>query len=498
MGLFITSLTAANRHGVYAIERTPPRMVNAKGTGVVALLGQFPWGPAQQVITPVSGKALQQMFCPDGMDRTSGAYLSIIAKAFPELRLVRILPATGSAKAVATLMAALVETITLTAKYDGASGNSLVATVSDATDGDVNHFNLSVSVTGASGTTTDTLTNLNYSATGTHSAPDLSSKLLLGSITSIVNGRPTNGTYNFVSGADGTITAADYVGSAGTGNRGVALLEGQDVNHVCVDDCGTALRAAVNAGLLAHATLMGDRVAYVNGDSGQTSAQVLSSITSYRTATSVYVPNWVYVYDDTTGAERLVPPAPFAASVAAQLSPSTSIAWKDPEVGAVLQGIVRLETDYGAAIGQLTDAGACTLINERGGGFRFEAGVVTVAPQDSGRKNLTRTRMGQYIAKGIVDALRPFVDAPNVELNRTAEVAIVDGFLGQLKANQFLDPNHTPHVVDYSIGSIAASNSEQDTANGLFIIPLNVKTSAGQEKIILSFQFGEGVKITAS
>src|SRR6266849_5236162 len=67
----------------------------------------------------------------------------------------------------------------------------------------------------------------------------------------------------------------------------------------------------------------------------------------YRSVRTVYTDPWVYVLDDVDGTKRLVPSAPFAASVAAQLSPSTSIAWKDPEVLAMLDAIVDVEFDRG-------------------------------------------------------------------------------------------------------------------------------------------------------
>jgi phage tail sheath protein FI len=371
--------------------------------------------------------------------------------------------------------------------------------VSDASDGVAGHFNLTVSVTSASGTTSDVFKNLNYSGVGTNSVPDFSDKLLVGSITFGSAGRPDNATLTCASGADGTVEAADYVGTAGTGNIGIALLEGdKSIRHVFADDPGNSFRATVNAGLKAHAELMGDRVAYINGDSGLTLAATISDVASYRSERTVYCDPWVYIYDDTTGAEQLVPPAPFVASVASQTSPSTSVAWKDSEVGTMLGGIVRLASDRGNGAADNTDAGVVTIIREEDGGHRLEAGKLTIYPSEPSKGNITRTRMGDYIAVAFVRSARGFVDAPNVPVNWMMEVGMLDSFMQTLVRNRDNDPNHTPYVDDYSIGDLAAVNSPNDLANGNFTIPLDVKIGSSQEKIFLSIRHGESVTVAKS
>jgi hypothetical protein len=225
MPIFVTSTAAALRHGAYAIERTPPVTIKATGTGVVGIVGQFPWGPMQQVVEPVGTKEMLNMYGPRGMTLTGSGYLTLVAKAFPSLRLVRAL-GTTAAKAAAALQNVVPATIvTVTAKYHGASGNSIVCTVSAASDGDVNHFNLKVEVTGASGTTTDWFYNLNYSGTGADSVPDFSDKLLVSAITKSLSGRPLNASTTMSAGSDGSVAATDYVGVAGSPALGLSLFE---------------------------------------------------------------------------------------------------------------------------------------------------------------------------------------------------------------------------------------------------------------------------------
>lgn len=500
MGVFVSSTSAFRRHGAAAIERTPPAALKAAGSGVAVLAGQFPWGPGLTVLTTPAGiKERNNIFAPAGMTRTGSAVLGMIRRGFPTLKLIRIVKSTAVA-AFATLANAVpTNLVTVTLKYAGTEGNAAIATVSAAGDGDANHFNLEVTVTGPSGTSTDSFTNLNYSGTGPDSVPDLSNCILVGAITKLAAGRPTNATYTFASGTTPALASSDYVGTQGTGDKGLAVAESdKSIRHVHVDDPGSSLRAAVNSGIMGHVGQMTDRVGYINGDSGLSLAATKTDAANYRSSRMVYVDPWVRILDDVTGVKTLAPPAGFAVSVASQGSPSTSIAWKDPEFGDMLNQIVELENNRGEGAADNTDAGICTIIQEEDGGWRFEAGVVTIAPSDPVRRNLTRTRMGDYVATSFVRSTRSSVDAPNVPQNQQDILNAVSNFMATLKANQKGDPNHTPHVLDWSMGNLGSVNSQADLDAGQFIVPVDMKTSSGIEHLFLSIRFGESVVVSTA
>lgn len=497
MPVFVTSTSVARRHGAYALERTPPAAIKATGTGRPCLVAQLPWGPMQKLTAPSGLKALYNTIAPAGFDRTGSGYLSAIRKAWPGdvLRFVRVLGSTA-AKATAVVATSAPATIwTVEAKYEGTAGNSITVTSSAASDGVSGHIKLTVTMTGASGTTTDIIDNL-PTASAPSTAPDLSKLLLVGKLTFGTGGTAVLGTATMSGGVDGTINSGAYVGTAGTGDKGIAQLEGdKGIRQFFTDDAGDSLRAAVNAGLVAHATRMTNRVAFINGDSGQSASDAQTDVASYRSTRVVYTDPWVYVLDDVTGAKTLVPSAPFAASVASQLSPSTAISWKAPEVIEMLQGINDLEAERGESAADNSDAGIATFIREENGGFSIEAGVVTIAPSDPTRARLTRTRMGDYIAESFINSTRSFIDAPNVPYNQGPLVAALDAFMSRLKKNQDSDPNHTPHVVDYAISNLSAVNTADEIAEGNYTIPLDVRTSSGIEHLFLSIRFGEGVTV---
>lgn len=497
--LFATTLATQTRHGVFAIERKPPPVIQAQGTGVVAIVGQFPWGPVGSVYEPADiGDALKHMG-PPGFDHTGSAYLAMTGKAFPSLRLVRIVGASP-VNAFKALVDAVPATIcTVTSKYPGASGNSITWTIADASDAVAGHFKLTLSITGASGTTTEVVDNINFSGTGTDSTFDFTNSVLFGTLTKAISGRPVNGSGSLAGGTSSAIVAADYVGTAGTADKGMALLEGwPDVRHVVTDDPGNTIRAAVNAGLLAHVEFCGDRIGYTNGPSAQTAADARTNAATMQSKQLVYADPWVYVRDSVDGTKRLVPPGPFAASVASQLSPSTSMAWKDSEVRSMLKGIVDLEAFRGDSAGGNTTAGVCTLVKMTSGGFAFESAVVTNYPVDATTGNLTRTRMAIYIVKAMVNSLGTFVDAPNVLANQEPIKMAVEDFLGGLKAAANSDPNHTPHIKDYAVAPISASNTDADVQAGNFTVAADVQTSAAMSRIGLSVSIGESVKIAST
>lgn len=500
--MFVTSESSVSRHGAFALEREPPATIRAIGTGVVAIVGQFPWGPdgadgtKPHQATDTADRLLT--FAPPGMTRTGDGYLSLIRKAWADLRVVRVM-GSAAARASAALLDGATTVVTVQALYKGAAGNDIDCVVTDADDGDTDHFNLEVVVTGASGTTRDVFKNLNFSGTGADSAPVLTQCRLVGAFTAGTDGRPTNGTYSMTTGSDGTVDSAAYIGTAGAGNQGIALCENdREIRCVFADDVGTTARAAVNAALLAHATLMGDRMVVINGDSGQTLAEAQTDRESYSNDRAIYADPWPRVYDDVDGTLRLASPASFVASVFSQVSPSTSIAWKHPRIIAMLGGIAELETPRGNGAGSNSNVGIATFVQEENGGYAIEAGVTTVTAAAPSRRNITRRRIGDYIAISFTRSVRPLTDAPNVAANWALLTAPLKALMETLKQNAVTDPNNLPHVVDYAIPDLAAFNTQASLAAGNFYLPLDVQTSSAMERIFLTIRFGEGVTVSAS
>ncbi len=493
--LFVTSKSSATRHGVFAIKATPTSQIRSAGSSRVGMVGAFPWGPVGSIMQPASLAEAKALTAPPGFVRTGYGYLALLCAAFPDLVLVRALGSTAVKAAKSLSNAVPTVILTVTAKYAGTGINGAVITVAAATDADANHCNMTVEITSTTGVTTDTIENLNFSGVGTDSTftqADTDRLQLIAPPAKVASGRPINGAYSFSTlGTNGTVDATAYVGTAGTGNAGIALLETDpDIRHVFCDYPGSGSIAAVNAGLVAHQLAMGDRCVYLNGIPGQTAAQVQTDVALYRGAGVVYCDPWSYVYDDTSAAEQLVPPSVFGAAVASQLPPSTSIAWKSTEVRRMLGAIIRLETARGQAAATNTAQGIATLVKAPKGGHVFEAAPNTCAVTDPAQAEHTTTRMDIHIAKSFVDSVYGSVDAPNVEVNRDDLRFALDGFMAGLKAAASNDPSHNTHVIDYQVVPTDSSNTALDYAAGDVSFPLSVQYSNGMKRIFLILKSG--------
>ncbi len=497
MPLFVIGPTQL--HGVFAQSVNPPAAIVAVGTGTCVTVGAFPWGPPEALNYPGTIGAFGATYAPQGMVRTGSAWLSVIRKAFPTLGAVRVVASSGEVAATCQVQkSGAINIFLLTSKYVGAAGNGISATISASSDGVGTHFNLSVSVTSASGTTTELYPNLDANSSGSSLVLNLTNSVLLGGYTQQSTGSPLAGTTTFTTGADGAITSTNYVGTPGANDQGFALLEGDPtINFVFTDDPGNSIRTPVNSGLNAHGALVQERIVCIQGPSGQTAAAAQTDVANYRSIYSMYVDPWVQIYDDTTGALQTVPGGCWGASVGAQISPSTSIAWAGN--GSLMVGIAGLEQNRGAFRQQNSAAGISSLIGlgiNNAGPFKFDTAVNTSTI--SGQTSIVRSRMGVYIAQSVVNAWQPYVDAPNVPFFQQQLIDSLDLFLGQLKANQKINPAILPYIVNYAILPPSAANTSSSIAGGAYTVPANVQLGSAMSQLYLSMQYGESVVIQAA
>ena len=135
MALFQSYISPSLPHGVYAVSVPPPATILPVGTGVAVEVGQFPWGPSNALTYPGSMGSFWQTFAPAGMSRLGSAHLATIRKGWPLLGGVRV---ADPAAAVATCViqtSGSVTVMTVTAKYSGTAGNSIIITIAAPNDG---------------------------------------------------------------------------------------------------------------------------------------------------------------------------------------------------------------------------------------------------------------------------------------------------------------------------------------------------------------------------
>src|SRR3972149_3367215 len=265
MPVFVQSITTPTLMGIYAIEREPPALVQSAGTATALLLGQFPWGPTHvdqaTPFHPTNIGDLALTMAPPGMTRTGSGYLALLKKGWYDLRIVRAV-GSAAAKATANLVKGGPPILVATLKYVGAAGNSVTWTIAAASDGDANHFDLTITITGASGTSSDILRNVDASGSS-YTDPTTTGCILLGSMTRSNTGRPTDGTGSFSTGSDGTVNSARYLGTAGAGDYRLALPQSDRAVRVVFADDRRARHGRPDGtdprGLWAHAGASPDR-----------------------------------------------------------------------------------------------------------------------------------------------------------------------------------------------------------------------------------------------
>jgi len=504
MPLFTTSVSSITRPGIYLAPIKPPAVIRAQGSGVGAMICQTPWGPPGVLYAPTSDGDRNLTYAPPGFNRLAPGVLAMIEKGWNNLlKVARVLSGTAAPATCTASNAVPTALLTTTAKYPGADGNSLIQTIGLAGDGNVNHFRLTLSISGASGTTSEVYDNGNISGVGADFLwpTQLLSSRLAGSFTKLATGVPIASSASFTSGTNGTAVASlDYVGVPTTANAGIALLEGDStIRQFCTDDCGVGLRTAVTAGTAAHASLMGDRVAFINGVSGMTTgAAAVTDAANNQGVNVCYGDPWCNEYDDVAGALQLVSPAPFLMSMAMQLPPSLRLGWRDTSVMNMLQGIVSLQFNRGQQAAANTQGGVTTIEMEPtgAGGFCVELDVVTAAPLDSTQADLPRTRMGIYVGTAVQSSLRSYTNGPNVPLTQQQIVTAFTEFMDTLVLNKEENPFTLPYLLGYKMGNIAAVNTPNQQAAGAFLVPVQFQTDTGMQDVIFEVQYGPSVSVT--
>ncbi|HEY2517092.1 MAG TPA: hypothetical protein VGI39_39740 [Polyangiaceae bacterium] len=491
MGLFQPAVLNSLGPGIYAVPVTPPPTLPAVGTQTACIVEQFPWGPSGTgPYDPSDPADLVFTFFPPGSNWDAAGPAAVLGKGWPDLRLLRVVAATGTAAATRGISSATPTLlVTATAKYVGTLGNSIVVLVAAAGNGVSTSFKATFTLTGTSGTTQEVCDNIDTTSANNLAASVknfLAASRLIGGFTWAASGAASAGSSSFSGGLDGSVAATDYVGTLGTGDKGLALTEGEDDIDLIFFGNPGSFTATANAGMQAHVIDRGDRIGFISGVQGQTSAQAITDVASFRADQLAYVDPWMKQISAQTGLLITIPAAPLAASICSQIVPSTHAAWRDPEITTDMMANVRdVEAVRGNQAKAERDAGIMTLCRKKGGGFLFYADVTTNSPVNTAQPDIATIRMNQYIAKSSVDGFQSNVYGPNVPATQTPMRASLQSFLDELLYNRDHDPQHHPYLKAASLGASEAANPQSSLDAGNFVIPVNGKTDSGMIRVFI-------------
>lgn len=505
---FVSSLGEARQlPGVYVLEVDPPPPSQSPGTDWVGFVGRFAWGPANTVVVIDSTQQYLNTFAPGGQGYTATGYRALARTVQAQLKIVRAIADDAATASMRLATATPADIWTVAAKYPGALGSSVTIVISAADDAVSTHFNATVTL----GTEVEVYRNLS-AITGRISAPDITASKILGTFAAFTanvgsSTRPVNGTYvlgitatnasTLVAGADGTIAAADYSGTAGAGDAGIAKFEGDpDVTILCTDDCGSSLRVAVNTALVAHCVAETGRMCIITGDSGGSPSAAMSDIgtnaSAYRGEVATYLANWVNVRD-AAGALQLNPPCAFEAGALAHMPRHLGSHWKDERNARYYRGIASLEWAPGRANAILMrNLGVDYLVPTAGGAFAPKNGITTSLT--AGKTSIARRRLADFIARGITAGQEAYEGGPIDPVTRSEQLSRVKAFLQPLKDAAKRGEAATTEVIDgYAVTTLS---SAEDLAAGVHRISVRVKSFATQDYIVFVLSVGPTVTIT--
>lgn len=437
--------------GLYVSEREPAGMIRGKDLGTVSMAGKAVRGPdAPQIIT----SAGQFVDTYGERDYGSGGTLigemwkALLNKPFGTL-VCRRVRAADAVKASFTMETAGGGGGTPVLRADASSvgfwGNGVGLLVEDATDGDADHFNLTVTWLGKS----TLYQNMDISATGV----DNTLELLGGDVTNLItltklaDGRPCNTSaiaeadaddyiylgmtaagFTTVAGAEGTLVVGDYV-------DGLEDIAGFPNVAVCmVPEAVTGSAATFHSAMVTLAANAHDRIFLTWAQAhGQTvaaeAAQVGTQITT-RSDRIVWCYNSPYTLDPKTDAEVQTAPHVWMAAILSQID--VDIHAGAFETVALLAGITRVTNTAltRADLKTLREAGICQLEGVPDG-FQFRSAVTTSLVE--GKTELARRRACDYLQLSAASRLRYYVKRKNTATNRSLAAGELTAFSDDLR-----------------------------------------------------------------
>lgn len=473
--------------GLYVSERDAPAQVTGVNLNKIGVCGTAVRGPVNQIVDIGSEARFLQVF--GGRDRGSGGAIAsnlwkaLLAKKFGSISVVRV-AAAAAATATRQLLATATNICTVSAANPGLWGNDITVTVSAATNGDANYWNLTVTYLGTDYVLKNLLTTAGNDNTASVLADMWDSEAALITLTKASDGRPDNlaasAVGNTVAGTDGSVANSDYTATGGPMEKlaaasGLAAVFAAEISNSSIKDKWETLAASSS-----------DRLFLISADANTTSSSTaITDAASYRSDRIVYCFNHPYAVDPTTDLQISTCPESWMASILSQTEVDKHVIDNDNK--SLLVGIKNLysvaysRADYVA----LRAAGISALYRDADGSFSFRSGRTTSLTP--GKEEIARRRMADYLILSIADGLKSFVGEKNTESNRRAMIAKVSTFLEDLLVQESI-------VEDYQQPTFIETDAQR--ANGTAKLLVRVRLLSHILSLVIDSEIGTGVTIT--
>jgi hypothetical protein len=491
--------TALTVPGTYVqIIPPPPLNLNGVPSNKLGIVGTAAWGPVNSPV--VAGGYAQGAATFGPLQARKYDMMTQVATAAAQgannFRLVRVTDGSDTAAtgtlacanaALATALANAVNngvsvqrgasnlvvasasgtTLTLTGKYTGSLGNSIVANLGPGSA--ANTSSLTISLPGLS---PESFTNVGVASSSAASV-------------------------NLGGGTDGvaTMTGALLLGQDALTRKGMYALRSTGVSVALLADCDDSTTWSTQVGYgLSEGTEM-----VLTGPSGDTIANAVAvkagaGIDSY--AAKLMLGDWIYWQDTINNVIRLVSPQGFAAGRLAALNPNLSVLNSSLNAIAGTQKTYASQLYTQAELAQLAQAGIDVITNPSPGGSYFSCVLGQNTSSDPLRNDDSYTRMTNYLATTLNSAGGEFVGQNETKDEQEDAQTRLSSFLAALWTNQMIgNPNGT---IPYSVEIDSGNNSVAQEALGYQIATVMVQYLSTVKFFLVNLTGGTSVIISQS
>lgn len=493
------------------VQITPPQQnyLNGVATDILGIVGTASWGPVNSPTTVAAYADYKTKFGP-AINRKYDLGRSVVFSGLQganNFRAVRVTDGTDVA-ASGTLGST---GLTLTAKYTGTVGNTLVATLSAGSA--ANSWRLVLAIPGQTPESFDNLaTGLSGNAVWVAIAAAVNSgaSTLRGPSQVAVatagasTAAPVAASITLSGGTDGAsgVTATQMIGTDGTARTGMYALRSTGAAVALLADCDTSTSWTTQVAYgLSEGTYM-----ILTGPSGDTISNAISTkatagIDSY--AAKLMFGDWCYVSDPETGVTALMSPQSFVAGLLVSLSPEQSSlngnGARRPFSGIIATQKTNSNAVYSSAdLKQLSDAGFDVITNPCPGGAYYGCRIGKNTSSNTAINGDNYTRLTNYIAYTLNAGMGKHVGRLQTPTQRVEAQGTINTFLSTMWAAGMLGDVNNPTKQPFSVQLDANNNPSAQVAQGIEQIAVRATYLSVITALVISVEGGQTVSINVA
>lgn len=479
------------------VQIVPPQtaLLNGVPTNILGVVGTAQWGPVNSpvILGSMADYALQFGAVQNRKFDMGTIVATAVLQGAANFRGVRVTDGTDAAASVIILSTCL----TLTAKYTGTLGNTIVASTSPGSAASTSRITIGMPgrapevFDNIPGTGNALWVNMAAAINNGNSALRGASQLVVASAGAGTTAMAT-ASYPLVGGLDGatTITGATLIG-VDTGTRtGMYALRGTGASIGVLADCDTSTTwtTQVAFGFSEGLYMIGVGPA---GDTISNAGTVKATAGIDAYPFKLLQGDWILWADPVAGLTRLVSPQGFVAGRLANLSPEQSSLNK-PLYGIVGTQRSQLNQIYGSAeLQALGQAGIDLICNPIPAGNQFGARFGHNSSSNPVINGDNYTRMTNYLAYTFNAGMGLFIGKlQSIQANdplRRQVAATLSAFLQAMRDQGQID--------DFSVICDLTNNTPSRIALGYLQADVKVRYLAVVEKFLVNLEGGQSVTV---